>query len=73
MEAPHFRLVAGGHTNQSITDRFSLTSQTVRNYLSAIYRKIGVNNRSEAAVWALTKPNHAYAGTIRSRAREAQG
>jgi len=60
-------LVARGEFNHAITVRFNLSHQTVRNYLSAIYRKIGVNNRSEAAVWALSKPNRAYTGSLPSR------
>ena len=59
-------LVAAGHTNHTISQRFSLTNQTVRNYLSGIYRRIGVANRSEAAVWALGQPHRAYTGSMPS-------
>ena len=66
-------LVADGQTNHNISLRFSLTNQTVRNYLSGIYRKIGVANRSEAAVWALGQPNRAYTGSMPSGGLVALG
>jgi DNA-binding NarL/FixJ family response regulator len=33
--------------------RLSLTPKTVMHHTSAIYRKLGVRGRSEAAVWAI--------------------
>ncbi|MEX2535021.1 MAG: PAS domain S-box protein [Trueperaceae bacterium] len=44
--------VGAGHTNLKIAADLALTPQTVRNYVTRIYRKIGVTNRSEAVVWA---------------------
>lgn len=44
--------VGAGHSNLRIADELALTPQTIRNYLTRIYRKIGVGNRSEAVVWA---------------------
>ncbi|THF84237.1 response regulator transcription factor [Cohnella fermenti] len=37
-----------GKSNQSIADDLFLTTGTVKNYLSAIYKKLNVNSRSEA-------------------------
>jgi PAS domain S-box-containing protein len=44
--------VGAGHSNLRIADELTLTPQTVRNYVTRIYRKIGVANRAEAVVWA---------------------
>ncbi|MEX2541486.1 MAG: PAS domain S-box protein [Trueperaceae bacterium] len=44
--------VGAGHSNMRIADELTLTPQTVRNYVTRIYRKIGVTNRAEAVVWA---------------------
>lgn len=46
-------LVASGLTNRQIAARLFLGEGTVRNYVSSILSKIGVNNRAEAAVYAL--------------------
>jgi DNA-binding NarL/FixJ family response regulator len=45
-------LVARGYSNAHIAARSNLADQTVRNYLSRIYTKLGVNTRAEAIVWA---------------------
>ncbi|HEX7004073.1 MAG TPA: PAS domain S-box protein [Trueperaceae bacterium] len=44
--------VGAGHSNLKIAAELALTPQTVRNYVTRIYRKIGVSNRAEAVVWA---------------------
>ncbi len=44
--------IALGHDNQTIANELSLAEQTVRNYASSIYEKIGVASRVEAVVWA---------------------
>ena len=44
--------VGAGYTNQRIAQELELTPQTVRNYVTRIYRKVGVTNRAEAIVWA---------------------
>jgi len=40
-------LLAQGYRSQAIGDRMYVSSSTIRNYLSAIYRKLGVTNQSE--------------------------
>ncbi len=42
-------LIAGGATNPEIADRLFLSPHTVKDYTSALYRKLGVRNRAEAA------------------------
>ena len=42
------RLVAQGLSNKEIGSRLSITEGTVKNRLSAIYRKLGVSSRREA-------------------------
>lgn len=41
-------LIANHLTNPEIADRLSLTEKTVRNYVSGIFAKLGVNDRSRA-------------------------
>lgn len=44
--------IAAGKDNQTIASALDLAEQTVRNYASTIYEKIGVATRVEAVVWA---------------------
>ncbi len=44
--------LAEGRTNREIADLLSLGEGTVRNYVSAVFSKLGVNNRAEAAAYA---------------------
>lgn len=45
-------LLVQGWDNARLARELSLGEQTVRNYLSRLYSKIGVQTRSEAMVWA---------------------
>jgi DNA-binding NarL/FixJ family response regulator len=45
--------VAKGHTNARIAHKLWVTEQTVKFHLSNIYRKLGVQNRTEASRYAL--------------------
>jgi DNA-binding NarL/FixJ family response regulator len=45
-------LLSEGLDNIRIADRLNLGEQTVRNYLSRLYSKLGVRTRAEAIVWA---------------------
>lgn len=46
-------LVSIGKTNKEISKELFIAEKTVRNYVSKIMKKIGVNNRTEAAIyWA---------------------
>ncbi len=46
-------LLAQGHSNPEIADRLHLARGTVRNYVSAILQKLGVSDRTQAAVVAV--------------------
>jgi len=47
------RLLARGLTNAEIADRLALTRGTVRNYVSSILTKLGVEDRTQAALIAV--------------------
>ena len=44
--------LASGRSNEQIAAALSIAPQTIRNYISTIYDKIGVRSRAEAVVWA---------------------
>jgi DNA-binding NarL/FixJ family response regulator len=46
-------LVARGWNNAQIAAELGLAEQTVKNYLSSIYRSLNVSTRAEAIVWAV--------------------
>lgn len=46
-------LVATGATNQQIAERLFLAEQTVKNYVSTILSKLGVEGRTQAALFAV--------------------
>ena len=46
-------LIGEGLTNQEIADRVFISINSVKTYIRSAYRKIGVNSRSQAAVWGL--------------------
>ena len=45
-------LIGQGMDNRCIAEELSLAEQTVRNYVSRIYLKIGVGSRAEAVIWS---------------------
>lgn len=49
------RLVARGLENDAIAGQLALSEKTVSNRLSDIYRKLHVNNRTQAALYALRR------------------
>jgi DNA-binding NarL/FixJ family response regulator len=46
-------LVAGGASNRDIAIDLNLSERTIKNYLSVIFQKLQVNNRTEAAIRAV--------------------
>jgi len=57
-------LIGEGLTNRQIADRMFLAEKTVKNYVSHLLAKLGMQRRTQAAVLAirLRKPNHDRAG-----------
>jgi DNA-binding NarL/FixJ family response regulator len=49
------RLVAQGMDNNEISDRLGLSEKTVRNRMTVIFEKLHVNNRVQAALYALRR------------------
>ena len=47
------RLLAKGKTNQEIADQLFIAEKTVRNRLTSIYRDLQLENRTQAALYAL--------------------
>jgi DNA-binding NarL/FixJ family response regulator len=48
------RLVCQAKLNKEIAHELHLTEGTIKEYLNRIFRKLGLTNRTELAVWALT-------------------
>jgi DNA-binding NarL/FixJ family response regulator len=46
------RLVAEGATNTEISEKLSISRHTVKSHVVNIFNKLGVNDRTQAAVWA---------------------
>jgi DNA-binding CsgD family transcriptional regulator len=41
-------------SNRELADRMTLSPNSVKSYIRTAYRKIGVNSRSQAVLWAMT-------------------
>jgi DNA-binding NarL/FixJ family response regulator len=52
-EAEVLKMVALGKTDPEIAQRLAISERTVRYHLHNMYRKLGINRRCEAIVWAL--------------------
>jgi DNA-binding NarL/FixJ family response regulator len=46
------RLMAQGHTNETIAETLFLSENTIRNHIASIYAKLGVHSYREAIAWA---------------------
>jgi DNA-binding NarL/FixJ family response regulator len=53
-EAEALSLIAAGLSNRELADRMTLSPNSVKSYIRTAYRKIGVNSRSQAVLWAMT-------------------
>jgi two-component system, NarL family, nitrate/nitrite response regulator NarL len=59
--------IVQGESNKHIARFFSITEPTVKAHVKAILRKIGANNRTQAAIWAL---NHKLFEDVNGAVRE---
>jgi DNA-binding NarL/FixJ family response regulator len=49
------RLLANGYNNRQIADQLDLAESTVKNNLSSLFQKIGVRDRTQAALYAISQ------------------
>ena len=54
-EVEVLRLIAGGNSNKLIADRLDLTEATVKTHLTHIFEKLGVEDRTQAAMAAVKR------------------
>jgi DNA-binding NarL/FixJ family response regulator len=54
-ESEVLRQLAHGLTNKEIGQALGISYETVKEHVQHILRKIGVNDRTQAAVWAVRK------------------
>ena len=54
-EAEVVQLLAEGMSTRDISHKLALAEHTIRNYLSAIYDKLGVSSRVELALYAVAR------------------
>ena len=45
-------LIAQGHSNEEICDLLHVSINTVKTHIRSLYKRIGVDRRSQAIVWA---------------------
>jgi DNA-binding NarL/FixJ family response regulator len=51
-ESEILRLIAEGHTNKQIARQLGISEKTVKTHCSRLFQRIGVIDRTQAAVWA---------------------
>jgi DNA-binding NarL/FixJ family response regulator len=54
-ELQMLQLLASGFSNREIAQQMSFADSTVKNRLSVLFQKIGVNDRTQAAIYAITR------------------
>ena len=54
-------LIARGYSNQEIAEALYLSINSIKTYIRSAYRRIGVERRTQAVLWAL---NHALPPTM---------
>jgi DNA-binding CsgD family transcriptional regulator len=57
IERELLRALGKGACNKEIAQAMCKSEQTVRNQLSVLFKKINVNNRTQAACWCLMNPD----------------
>jgi DNA-binding CsgD family transcriptional regulator len=62
-------LICEGMSDVQMSDALGLSENTVRNHIAALYRKIGVNRRTQAIIWARERGITSRAALAPSRRR----
>ena len=62
-EADVLHLLAGGASNREISRHLFLSEKTVKAHLAAVFRKLGVTNRTQAAMAAVQMGVGPYPGS----------
>jgi hypothetical protein len=57
-------LLATGASNRDVAEQLGYQEGTIRVYLSNLYKKIGVANKTEAVVWLLSRRDTAQAAAV---------
>lgn len=52
-EMDMLKQIASGMSNKEIASTFDITERTVKNHISSLFKKIGVSDRTQAAVFAI--------------------
>ena len=61
-EAEIVRCLADGMPNKVIASALTITESTVKVHLKSILRKLGVSNRTQAAIWAINRAGPTVGG-----------
>jgi len=64
-ERVFLRLLAEGRAYREIASRMQISINTVRDHVRSVYRKLGVNNRTQAVVAYLRDESHRFTGDLR--------
>jgi DNA-binding CsgD family transcriptional regulator len=59
-------LISQAKLNKEIAHELHLTEGTIKEYLNRIFRKLGITNRTELAIWALTQKSAPAKGVVAS-------
>lgn len=68
-ETQILRALLSGDSNKAIANALRITEATVKVHLKSLMRKLNVNNRTQAAIWAM---NHGMAAETEDMARIAR-
>lgn len=52
-ESEILRMIASGYLNKEIGSELNISERTVKNHVSSLFKKIGVSDRTQAAVYAI--------------------